>query len=57
MEGGSGEQISIVSIKDSFEMTIGIESFWPHNVPCRIPVPRPGIEPIPTALEVWSLNH
>ena len=24
---------------------------------CRILVPRPGIEPVPPALEVWSLNH
>lgn len=32
MEGGSGEQISRVSIKENFEMTIGIGSFWPHHV-------------------------
>ena len=57
VEGGSDEQISRVSIKENFEMTIGIESFWHHHVPCRIAVPRPRIEPIPTALEVWSLNH
>ena len=24
---------------------------------CRILVPRPGIEPMPPALEVWILNH
>ena len=24
---------------------------------CGILVPRPGIEPAPPALEVWSLNH
>ena len=24
---------------------------------CGILVPRPGIEPTPPALEVWSLNH
>ena len=37
MEGGSGEQISIVSIKDSFEMAIGIESFWPHKYAMQDP--------------------
>ena len=26
-------------------------------VACRILVPRPGIEPMPPALEVWILNH
>ena len=29
----------------------------PCLVICRILVPWPGIEPRPTALEVWSLNH
>ena len=24
---------------------------------CRILVPQPGIEPVPPAVEVWSLNH
>ena len=28
--------------------------FWPA---CGILVPRPGIEPTPTSLEAWSLNH
>ena len=31
--------------------------FWPHWVACRVLVPRPGIEPVPPALGVWSLNH
>ena len=31
--------------------------FWPHHVACGILVPRPGIWPMPPALEVWSLNH
>ena len=28
-----------------------------HSVACRILVPRPGIEPVPPAVEGWSLNH
>ena len=31
--------------------------FWPHCKACGILVPWPGIEPTPTALEAWSLNH
>ena len=31
--------------------------FWPHRKACGILVPWPGIEPVPAALEVWSLNH
>ena len=31
--------------------------FWPHHMACRILVPQPGIEPLPPAVEVWSLNH
>ena len=31
--------------------------FWPHHVICRILVPWPGNEPVPSALGVWSLNH
>ena len=25
--------------------------------PCRVLVPGPGIQPVPPALEAWSLNH
>ena len=31
--------------------------FWPCRMACRILVPRPGIEPVPPAVEVQSLNH
>ena len=36
--------------------------FLPHSflflaVPCGILVPQPGIEPIPPAVNMWSLNH
>ena len=29
---------------------------WPHQLACRILVPRPGIEPAPLALPAQSLN-
>ena len=32
-------------------------TFWPHHLACEILVPRPGIEPIPPAVKVWSLSH
>ena len=31
--------------------------FWPHHAACGILVPQPGIQPIPLALGVQSLNH
>ena len=31
-------------------------TFWPRSVACGVLVPWPGIEPEPSALEVWSLN-
>ena len=31
--------------------------FWPRRVACRILVPRPGIEPVPPAVEAQSLKH
>ena len=31
--------------------------FWLPRVACGILVPRPGIEPVPPAMEVQSLNH
>ena len=31
--------------------------FWSHCTACRILVPRPGIEPRPTAVKVLSPNH
>ena len=32
-------------------------SFWLHHVAHGIFVPRPGIEPVPLAVEIQSLNH
>ena len=31
--------------------------FWSHCTVCGILVPQSGIEPLPPALEAWSLNH
>ena len=31
--------------------------FWPHCMACGILVPRPGIKPVPPAVEAWSPNH
>ena len=31
--------------------------FWPCHTACGILVPRPGIEPRPSAVKVWSPNH
>ena len=31
--------------------------FWLYHVACGIFIPLPGIEPIPPAMEVRSLNH
>ena len=30
--------------------------FWLHPATCGILVPRPGIKPVPPALEAWSIN-
>ena len=31
--------------------------FWPHHTACRVLVPWSGIEPVPPAVRVRSLNH
>ena len=31
--------------------------FLPCHIACGILVPSPGIEPVPAAMEAWSLNH
>ena len=31
--------------------------FWLSHATCRILIPQPGIEPRPSAVEVWSPNH
>ena len=30
--------------------------FWPHHVACVV-IPQRMIEPMPAAVEAWSLNH
>ena len=40
-----------------FFFFIFIFSFWPCLMACGILVPRPGIEPGPLAVKVWSPNH
>ena len=37
-----------------FQLTL---YFWPSSVTPETFVPRPGIKPMPLALQVWSLNH
>ena len=32
-------------------------SFWPSPKACGILVPRPGIQPMPSAVKAWSPNH
>ena len=32
-------------------------TFWPCCTACRILVPWSGIEPLPPAVEAWSLDH
>ena len=41
----------------SCELNEGIIIIFFGQVACGILVPRPGIEPAPPALEVWSLNR
>ena len=36
---------------------IAFPFFWLSHKACGILVPRPGIEPVPLAVEAWSLNH
>ena len=31
--------------------------FFLHHAACRILVPQPGIEPMPSAVKVWSPHH
>ena len=41
-----------------FEFFIIIKkNFWPHRVACGLLAPWPGIQPMPSALEVQNLNH
>ena len=60
----------ILSRKLSVSATPGVKSiqfpeflssffslFWLHHAARGILVPRPGIEPVPPAVEAWSRNH
>ena len=35
----------------------GFFFFLPHHMACGILVPQPGVEPGPSAVRAWSLNH
>ena len=37
--------------------SMGTESFFFGHVACRILVPSPGTEPMPPAMEAWSLTY
>ena len=41
----------------NFKKNIGLLFFWLCPRACGILVPGPGIEPLPPAVEAWSLNH
>ena len=45
--------------KGSLAFTLVLASFffWLHREACGALVPQPGMEPMPPALAVWSLNH
>ena len=49
--GLSHRQLSLASLSLSFFF------FWLHFTACGILVPRPGIEPMSPAVEMWILNH
>ena len=45
--------------KEVFSVGIDIRLiyFWLYYVACRTLAPRSGMQPVPLALEAWSLNH
>ena len=47
----------IIMVVCSFFLPLPTLFFWPHHVACSILVPPPGMEPLPLAVEAWSLNH
>ena len=53
---GGPEPLRMLKGHFCFVLVFGF-SFWPCHAPCGILVPRPGMEPVPPAMEVWSLNH
>ena len=46
-----------IHAKDAYEVHAIFFFFWPHHVECRILVPQPRIEPMPTKLRAQCLNH
>ena len=44
-------------LKRCFTFILFFFFFLSCHTACRIPVPQPGIEPIPPAVETWGLNH
>ena len=41
----------------AFSFFLSFFFFWPHREACRIPIPWPCTEPVPPAVEAWSLNQ
>ena len=46
-----------VSLEAVAVVTEAVFLFWPCRTACGVLVPRPGIEPVPPALEVCGLNR
>ena len=55
------KQISLPSLfSPRYDIWVGAEGFfffWLHHPAYKILVPWPGIEPVPSAVKVWSPNH
>ena len=52
-----GSQIDAGSYADNRFHLLFVCLFWPHHEACGILAPRPGIEPVPSAVKSRSLNH
>ena len=53
----SSRSEAVVICEFKAELAIPIIFFWPCGIACKILVPKPGIEPEPTAVKVLSTNH
>ena len=49
--------VVVVCILNKFISIIWLQRFFLNHTACGILVPWPGIEPLPPAMEAWSLNH